>query len=696
MHCHHPASIRRRHLRSRHLRFLKLGLCCLVFCALIPSTGPALAQPTAGLVGHWELNGDASDGSPSNQNGVFVGSPWTMPGPSGDALGFDGDDYVRVEDDGPSPLDLTAAITVAAWINPSSIDGTNQKLVAKDNVFELEIGHGGADRYSVRLANLRRGRGDTALVEGVWQHLAITWDGTTVRYYLDGQADGTASYIGSLPQNDRDLGLGARPGGYLKGALDDVRVYDRALSAAEVVQLSSTGGPDLAPPLLSLAQPTGELALGTTTTELSVDTDELADCRFADTPGIAFADMTETMVADASNHHEATVTGLSEQMDLRYFVRCRDAAGNTNQEDYEIAFSVGPASDLVAYWPFNEGTGILTADESPYGNDAHFRGTPLWADGFEGPGIDFGGELLPACLEVFDPGTDSVLDLSTQLTVSAWVKPSMVAGERRIISKDNVFEFEIGHVNDGLYSLRLNNSAIGHGSTEVLFERWQHLSATWDGTTVRYYYNGQLDGSFPFSGPLTQNELSVALGARTGGAWQGGGYYEGALDEIRLYRRALSDTEVRSVYLGAQSAVPEIELLEPDGIDDSFIATCRDFPLMRISWIARDPDSDAQISLYYTQTPTDSGGTLIEDGISEDDNPGFIFWDVSSLPRGGYYVYAVIDDGVNPPQTAISLGSVDVGFNVIITEMPDVEDILAGLEVTFRGRHQPYRLRAVD
>ena len=288
MRSHRPAPMLQHPGRIHRLQLFSLGICALLLCMPATSAGPAFAQPTAGLVGHWDLNGDAVDSSPSARDGAFVGAPVTLPGPSGDALVFDGDDYVKITDDGSHPLDLTSAITVAVWLNPSSIDGTNQKLVAKDNVFEFEFGHGGADRYSARLANQRRGRGDTPLTEGVWQHVAVTWDGTTVRYYLDGQADGDAAYVGSLPENDRDPGLGARPGGYLKGALDDVRIYDRALSAAEVAQLSSAGGADLAPPVLSQAQPTGELTAGTSAAELGVDTDEPATCRFADTPRTAF------------------------------------------------------------------------------------------------------------------------------------------------------------------------------------------------------------------------------------------------------------------------------------------------------------------------------------------------------------------------------------------------------------------------
>ncbi|MCP3686541.1 MAG: hypothetical protein GY861_28210, partial [bacterium] len=106
--------------------------------------------------------------------------------------------------------------------------------------------------------------------------------------------------------------------------------------------------------------------------------------------------------------------------------------------------------------------------------------------------------------------------------------------------------------------------------------------------------------------------------------------------------------------LGGGTPVPSIQIIEPDGADD--IANTS----YTITWTDEDPDDDATIYLYYDTDNTGEDGTLIIDSISEDDETDAYEWDTSSIPEGDYYVYAVIDDGVNPSAVNYSTGPVTI------------------------------------
>lgn len=81
---------------------------------------------------------------------------------------------------------------------------------------------------------------------------------------------------------------------------------------------------------------------------------------------------------------------------------------------------------------------------------------------------------------------------------------------------------------------------------------------------------------------------------------------------------------------------------------------------VNISWIDRDLDDNAMISLYYTNDPTQTG-TLIVENISEDSNTNSYTWNCADVPYGTYYIKAIIYDGVNPPVTSTSSGRIMIG-----------------------------------
>jgi Tol biopolymer transport system component len=110
----------------------------------------------------------------------------------------------------------------------------------------------------------------------------------------------------------------------------DVFVHDRA-----------PAGPDTTPPVRANGQPLGRLPAGTTQATLSLATNyENATCRYSPTPGVAYEAMTETFATTGGTAHATPVGGLSDGGSYAFYVRCQDAAGNANTDDYSISFSV--------------------------------------------------------------------------------------------------------------------------------------------------------------------------------------------------------------------------------------------------------------------------------------------------------------------------------------------------------------------
>jgi len=206
------------------------------------------------LVTHYEMeeNGgtDLVDSSFYLNDGSLYGDPGWGTGVDGLAMEFDGDgDYALVDDD-PS-LDITDAITLAAWVKP----GTNstQYLIKKATIggidgYELSLASSAStEKAFVRFNQATSGndyRLDTISTYpsdgNTWVHLAATYDGSTIRIYYNGQEEGSDAGPASIAVNSLPLGIGADSTGAteFQGSLDDVRVYNRALSASEIRRLA--------------------------------------------------------------------------------------------------------------------------------------------------------------------------------------------------------------------------------------------------------------------------------------------------------------------------------------------------------------------------------------------------------------------------------------------------------------------------
>ena len=101
-------------------------------------------------------------------------------------------------------------------------------------------------------------------------------------------------------------------GEFFQGRLDEIRIYNRALTPAEIqTDMNTPVGTDSTAPVRTNGQPSGALPAGTTQATLSLTTNENATCRYGPTPGVAFASLPAAFTTTGGVSHSAMVSGLS-------------------------------------------------------------------------------------------------------------------------------------------------------------------------------------------------------------------------------------------------------------------------------------------------------------------------------------------------------------------------------------------------
>jgi len=222
----------------------------IAFVVLVPSV--TRASLTDGLVGHYELNGSTADSSGFNNDGIAMGAT-----PSSDRFGtpngayfFDGiGDYIHIPES--AAFDSTA-FSISLWFRAESFPVGAAMLISKgQNNFEI---HTAASTGPSAMKFLPRfvehgvimdwyTPADTySLVE--WTHVVGVYDpGIEIRFYVDGVEVPLSGPLALLnaPDNLLDARLGARTDDtlFFHGDIDDVRIYNRVLSASEAEQLFS-------------------------------------------------------------------------------------------------------------------------------------------------------------------------------------------------------------------------------------------------------------------------------------------------------------------------------------------------------------------------------------------------------------------------------------------------------------------------
>src|SRR6478672_7793169 len=207
-------------------------------------------------------------------------------------------------------------------------------------------------------------------------------------------------------------------------------------------------------------------------------------------------------------------------------------------------------SGLVAAYSFDAGTGTTLKDDSGHGNAGAISGA-TWTSGLHGKALAFNG--VSSVVRI--PDTPS-LDLTSGMTLEAWVYPTAISGLWRTV----VLKEMPGELAYALYAKGDTPNPVGIANTgseqfsragsALSLRKWQHLTATYDGTTARLYVNGALVSAAPAPGKLLTSNGSLDIGGNN--VWSE--WFKGSIDDVRVYNRALSTSEISSDMSTAVSA----------------------------------------------------------------------------------------------------------------------------------------------
>jgi RHS repeat-associated protein len=311
---------------------------------------PASPPPYYDVNGdNWITSADAAIVIDYLRDGISITSPTSA---LGTPLTLDGtNDYVSLGD--PAELDITGAITLSAWVRVDDTTGTRDIIVhgddgsangqvflrVKDGQFEVGSYNGTEHKASYAVA---------AAIKGQWVHLTGVYDATAQewRLYLDGSLVATSSDATGAVAADGNWAIGASgsgTAGFFCGSLDEVRVYNRALSTDEIAQLAGTAAPattdyeyDHLGRLVTQLDPDPDGAGALTRPETTYTYDDLGNVLTLTDP----EENTTTWTYDALNRQVTETNELDDARSFEYdalgrLVRRVDGLGRVRQFQYD-------------------------------------------------------------------------------------------------------------------------------------------------------------------------------------------------------------------------------------------------------------------------------------------------------------------------------------------------------------------------
>ncbi|HLC78934.1 MAG TPA: LamG domain-containing protein [archaeon] len=468
------------------------------------------------LVGYWRFDEGTgtivADSSGNDNNGTLINSPVWANGYTNSDLNFSKITDTHVDLGNPSDLNITGPLSISAWgyTNSAPNNALSQEIFTREGGvtdrgyrFHFEQGTPSDLRFSLGITPTTNTilSSSTQPDANKWYHFVATYDpSTAMKIYINGVQTGVDStdIPSSISASSAGPDIGVRDGGgeNWDGGLDEIRVYNRVLNTADINTLYYCQPPTV------------------------VARDWLID-------------------------------------------------GNTNCEFGLTTPSID--ANLNGYWPFDEGNGTTTVDRSGNGNTGTLVGTPNWTTGkivnalnFRGPDTNTDHVTLSNS-SLLSPGTGN-------FTVAAWFKAEP-GGAIPGLSSPPIYN-DYGTSNTARVSINIENvtgkivaSWRDDSSNEIEFfgspgsvedSTWHHVAIVRDlQTRARLYFDGvdtnsQSNASM---GAITTSTGSVpSIGDLNSGVAQDQ-FFKGQIDEVRVYSRALSATDVNNLYKETKSIV---------------------------------------------------------------------------------------------------------------------------------------------
>src|SRR5207253_1061277 len=426
---------------------------------------------------------------------------------------------------------------------------------------------------------------NTVRALNTWYYVTGVYDATagTLNIYVNGVLD-NGVLSGTVPPSQynapANVNVGQRGGGYLfQGRIDEVRIYSRALSPAAIqtdMNTAIAAVPDTQPPSV----PTGLAAQGVSPNQINLSWNPSNDnigvknyvlerCDGGATCTSAF---TQIATPTATSYND---TGLAAATSYGYRAPAVDAAGNTSASPCTaatttpapcsrppsppvtdsggttaaIATTPAAPSSLLAAYAFSEGSGTTTADASGKGHTGTLSGATWTNAGKYGQALSFNGST-----SYVDLGNAADLQLTGSMTVSAWIfATANPPDDGQIVSKSTGagWQFKTSpdtgpHTFAVAVSPNSSSNTQRYSNTVRALNTWYYVTGVYDATagTLNIYVNGVLDNGV-LSGTVPPSQYNAPANVNVG--QRGGGYlFQGTIDEVRIYNRALSPAEIQS------------------------------------------------------------------------------------------------------------------------------------------------------
>lgn len=346
-----------------------------VLMSLIPFIGNT-QDITTGLVLHYEFentSGDVIDAAGSH-NGTNHGCTRGIAGKIGNAINLDGSDYVEVN----SHSDITnySEFTLTAWIYRTDITN-HQTIISKvnpDRDFQMKLNNSFLQAQYLRGSTHYSCHSVSQALTSQWVHLAVTWKNNEWNIYFNGVLEKTCSMSNTPPWAGGTMQIGAMDGGEeFYGSIDEVRVYNRELSSADITALYNYDGTSTTLPALSVGDVNVNEGAGTATFTItsSEASSQTVSGSYATSNGTAIAGSdytaksgTFTILAGQTSTtvDVAILEDSSEEQDEKFSLTISnptnailsDAIGDCTILDNDVAGGID-CSSTITNFPYSEG-----------------------------------------------------------------------------------------------------------------------------------------------------------------------------------------------------------------------------------------------------------------------------------------------------------------------------------------------------
>jgi len=309
------------------------------------------------------------------------------------------------------------------------------------------------------------------------------------------------------------------------------------------------------------------------------------------------------------------------------------------QADLAHAFNPDRDSSLIACWKLDETSGAVAYDSSGNGNDGTLTGSPKWATGKLKGALDLNGTS-----DYVDCGNPPLFTFSDAITVSAWVNIRSISGAWMcaVAKGENAWRISVNNTAQSFHfgiAIYTSTNPSVNGGTQVGLGEWHHVTGTYDGKTINLYLDGVVDATVGNTTGIGSSTTHLLIGENPE---QTGRYWNGLIDDVRVYRRAIQPADIQTLMRGLWDPIAE----DPSPADDA-----TDVP--RDGILAWKPGPFAKTHNVYfgtdfedvnTATRTSSNGLLVSQG--QDANT----YDPAGLFAFGQTYYWRVDE-VNAPPT---------------------------------------------